>query len=340
MSHRPSHPPRNQKGAVLIWVAFFLLAMLMFIALGIDMAKLMTTRTQLQNAADAAALAGASAFRDAGGAAVVSLARTRAHQTAAQNAAFEAATTPVLVDTLNDVIVDTDSMTVRVITRREQSAGTGMVTQFLRVIGLWTLDMRAAATARAEAPLCNLVPLAVQAPLGQVFETGCVHEYVIKEAPPNGTTGGYGGIDFSLVTPPCPSDRCTGMGSGSNRFRCEVTYGWPCCFDSMACAPSEQGTMSGPTKQAIEARFAADTDQREGICYSEYRGNGSRVVNTPLTGPKQGSGAGCYMVYGYGSFFIKRIPGNGNQNFITAEFLGEPGGNGQTTEDFRIRLIR
>jgi hypothetical protein len=46
------------------------------------------------------------------------------------------------------------------------------------------------------------------------------------------------------------------------------------------------------------------------------------------------------VVYGYGSFFIRKIPGNGNQNFITAEFLGEPGGNGQTTEDFRIRLIR
>ena len=346
MPQRISRSHRNQRGAVIIWMALFLLVMLMFIALGIDMAKLMTTRTQLQNAADAAALAGASAFASAEGAELVSLARARAYETASYNQAFESAATPVLVDTLNDVIVDADSMTVRVITRREHSAGTGMVTQFLRVIGLWTLDMRAAATAKADKAPCELVPLAVQPPLGQQFETGCEHVYEIKLAPPSGTTGGYGPIDLTQIVPPCNRDRCAGMGTGANRFECEVENGWPCCFDTLDCAPSEQGNMSGPTKAAIEARFARDTDNRENICYGprsdpeNYQGNGARVVTVPLTGAKQGSGSGCYVVYGIGSFFIRKIPGNGNQNFITAEYLGDLSNTGPGVTDFRVRLIR
>ena len=55
-------PRGDQRGAVMIWFALFLLLMLGFMALGTDIAKLMVTRTMLQNAADAAALAGASAI--------------------------------------------------------------------------------------------------------------------------------------------------------------------------------------------------------------------------------------------------------------------------------------
>ena len=140
MQRSPSKPRPAQRGAVLIWMAFFMLVMLMFIALGIDMAKLMATRTQLQNAADAAALAAASAFKDETGSGIDSLARTRALETAALNTAYESSATPVLVAPA-DVIVNRDSFTVKVITRRETSAGTGMVTQFLRVIGLLTLGL-------------------------------------------------------------------------------------------------------------------------------------------------------------------------------------------------------
>jgi hypothetical protein len=166
----------------------------------------------------------------------------------------------------------------------------------------------------------SLVPLAIQPPTGQAFQAGCAHVYVIKEAPPTGTNAGYGGLDFSQISPPCTEDQCASLGSGLSRYRCEVANGWPCCVDSLQCLPAELGNMSGPTMQAIQARFAADTDQRENVCYSDYGGNGSRVVITPLTGPKQGSG--CYIVYGLGIFFIQKIPGNGNLNFITAEYLG------------------
>jgi hypothetical protein len=339
MHRPPSKPHPAQRGAVLIWVAFFLLVMLMFIALGIDMAKLMATRTQLQNAADAAALSGASAFGAATGSAVTSIARARAYETAAMNTAFQAAATPVLVDTVNDVIVNRDSMTVRVITRREQSAGTGMVTQFLRVIGLWTLDMRAAATAKAEGG-CSLWPIAGRPDPGPDFVMGCT-EYTLKYGGGSGTQGSYGALDLTRLD--C-ADPYGCNGSGANAYRCYLRNGFPCCIDSGTCVPREAGNMSGPTEQGIEARFAADTDQRQGICYwkvypnvLDYAGNGSRVIMVPITGPETGCG---YVVQRYAQFFLTRIPGSGNKSFIYGNFLGYGGGPGTTTNKYRVWLIR
>jgi Flp pilus assembly protein TadG len=331
--HKRSH--RNQQGAVILWMALFLLVMLAFIGLGIDMAKLMAARVQLQKAADAAALAGASAFQTGNAASAVDTAKARAAETALYNKAFEMGVTPVVLDP-NDIIVDLDSLWVTVTTRRDTNAGTPVVTHFLRVIGLPNLGMQATATAKAEGG-CTIVPLAVQAPTGQTFQPGCpVPEYIIKNAPPTGTTGGYGPIQ---VSDECAGNRCSG--GGASKFRCEMLYGVPCsCIEIGGCLPSEQGNMSGPTKDAIEQRFEFDTDKREGICFSEYNGNGQRVVIAPLTGPKEGSGGGCYTSYALGRFFIKRIPGNGNLNFITAEFLEYVDPEGLGYDTFAVRLIR
>jgi uncharacterized membrane protein len=71
-----SRRPRNERGVVFLWVALFLTLILGFVALSIDIAKLMTARSQLQNAADAAALAGASAIDPATGAIVGATARS------------------------------------------------------------------------------------------------------------------------------------------------------------------------------------------------------------------------------------------------------------------------
>ena len=72
---------KNERGVVIIWSAFFMIMMLGFVALGIDVAKIMATRTELQNAADAAALAGASGLNLETGRLDPDSAVTRAQQT-------------------------------------------------------------------------------------------------------------------------------------------------------------------------------------------------------------------------------------------------------------------
>jgi hypothetical protein len=102
-----------------------------------------------------------------------------------------------------------------------------------------------------------------------------------------------------------------------------LVYGFPCCIDSGTCIPLKAGNMSGPTAQGIATRFAADTDPREGICFSNYMGNGERLIVAPITGPLEGSGSGsCYRVICYARFFLTRIPAGGSSNLIDVNFLG------------------
>ncbi|MBN3821906.1 pilus assembly protein TadE, partial [Paraburkholderia sp. Se-20369] len=53
--------PARQRGSVALFFLLFLIPLLSFGALAIDIAWVATVRNQLQNAADAAALAGADA---------------------------------------------------------------------------------------------------------------------------------------------------------------------------------------------------------------------------------------------------------------------------------------
>ncbi|PYO65688.1 MAG: pilus assembly protein TadE, partial [Gemmatimonadetes bacterium] len=68
----------SETGSVIVIVALTLLVLLCFLALGIDLGMLYTARTDAQRAADAAALAGASAFVDNPRAAAVAPATARA----------------------------------------------------------------------------------------------------------------------------------------------------------------------------------------------------------------------------------------------------------------------
>lgn len=57
--HSINNLPDRQRGSVLIWFALLLPVLLGFLAFAIDLAYLYQTKVELQNAADAAALAGA-----------------------------------------------------------------------------------------------------------------------------------------------------------------------------------------------------------------------------------------------------------------------------------------
>jgi Flp pilus assembly protein TadG/uncharacterized Zn-binding protein involved in type VI secretion len=57
----------DQRGSIAIWFAFLLPVLLGFTALAVDLTRFNLTRVELQNAADAAALAGARSLTDAGG---------------------------------------------------------------------------------------------------------------------------------------------------------------------------------------------------------------------------------------------------------------------------------
>lgn len=335
---------RGERGVMIIWLALFLLVLIGFGSLSVDVAKLATTRTQLQNAADAAALAGASALDPTTGVIVQPTAIGRAQTSAVSNKAFIDEPQPVVLAAA-DVTFPTPTR-CKVKVRRE--GANGVVTTLAQVVGLKKLEVTATATAKIDTVgtvLCGILPLGVSPQGNQNFLVGCNHTYTLKSGSGGGGGGQYGAVDF----PQCVNTGdCAGMPStGANTFRCLMKYGYCCPISIGDVVKTESGNMAGPTRQAIDYRFDADACSDQGICYTEYLargGSGQRVVLIPITTPVAGNAN--VTILGFSAFFLKTRVGTGQGGSLQGEFLykvipgtgsGTGGGNGVVA--FAIRLI-
>jgi hypothetical protein len=140
----------NQRGSVMITMAVSIVALFAFAIVAIDGAILMTTKTQLQNAADAACLACASGLATGGTVTereVVAVAR--AIEIAGENGAIKEDLAPVVIDA-SDIEFLEDHTKCRVTTHRTEAKGDPLRTYFLKIIDLArpnTADVSAVATA-------------------------------------------------------------------------------------------------------------------------------------------------------------------------------------------------
>jgi Flp pilus assembly protein TadG len=161
----------NERGTVVIVVALFLITLIGFAALAIDVGHMMVTRNELQNAADAAALATMKKLGDTYSTmtysaqqsyvAVLSDFAPTAQAVASSNiAAGKSVNINQGVDViLGDWDFNTNTFTpgltrpdaVRVITRRDGSANGPVPTFFAGVLGLSTIPVSARATAAVSA---------------------------------------------------------------------------------------------------------------------------------------------------------------------------------------------
>ena len=332
------HP--RERGVVIIYTAFFMLLMLGFVALGIDVSKLMATRTQLQRTADAAALAGASGINFKTGDIVPDTATARAQTTAALNKAFENA--PTSVQLLAADVTFPAAHEVRVVVRRDGTSGASMVTHMAQVLGIRALDVTATATAkveRAEAPCEGLVPMApINDPSQPWFDPTCGKYYDLKVDAGSGTQGNYQLLDF----PPCDEGQCQDVGGGGAEIRCFAQYGYGCCIHiGDTYVMTQPGNKVGPFRQGMQARFDADIDRRSNICYQDYVGNGNRVIRVPIVESFNVPGKKLVKITGFSAFFITERPsGNGTLHgqFIYDIGPAEPGGDKGTL--FTVHLIK
>lgn len=336
--HRRTSDRRRERGVVIIWTAFFLLMMLGFVAIGIDIAKLMATRTQLQNAADAAALAGASAVNGLTGVVNPDTATARAQAIAALNKAFVDAP-EALVLSAADVVFPGNNR-VQVTVRRDAASGGSMVTHVAQVLGINSLDVKATAVAKADTAggVCErLVPMGAILPPAGGFQVRCDTTYTLKADTP--TQGNFQLLDF----PPCNEGPCSGMVSGGSEIRCLVANGYSCCVNIDDMIPTQPGNKVGPFIQGISDRWDNDTDQRTNICFDQYKGNGNRIVNVPILKTYDPTGKKPVQIAGFAGFFLKNKP----QGFaLQGEFLypvgvgnvGPGGSSGSVT--FVVHLIK
>jgi len=314
----PRHE-RREEGVAMIYVAVFLLSSLWFASLAIDMGKLMTTRTELQRAADAAALAGASSIDPTNGNIVQDSARVRAAYTSSQNTALEDKSRAVTIDPASDVTFP-NVHKVRVQVHREAATGNPMTTTFARTVGVPTLDVTAHAVAEVSplSKVCDrLVPFApvVQ---GTPFSTACGTSYTLKAA--SGTSGNFQLLDF----PDCNEGPCAdaSAGGGAAEVKCLMIHGYGCCIgigDNFT--DTQPGNKLGPLRDALQQRWDADTDH-SAACFQSYSGNGQRVLPVPIVKTFDVNGKKNATITGFGAFFLLARPTGGGQNMqITGQFI-------------------
>jgi len=130
---------KKEEGFVLVVVAVLLVVLIAFVALGVDVGVLYSARTSAQEAADAAALAGAFTFISNSNAPQPATATTHATQVAVNNSIFGQ---PIAAGQVN-VTVDIANKRVTVDIANTQN------TYFARVFGTLTADIGVHAVAEA-----------------------------------------------------------------------------------------------------------------------------------------------------------------------------------------------
>ena len=310
---------RGEEGVALIWAAFFIFAALWCVALAVDVGKVMAARTELQAAADAAALAGASAIDPVTGVIIQPTARTRAAATALRNEAYEGVTTPIVIDPIADVDFPTPNQ-VRVVVRREDATGNPVLLHFAQTVGVPNIDVRARATAEAQqlTDVCeNLAPFAPTLPPGGVpFSTDCNSTYTLKVGASANQQGNFQLLDL----PECNEDDFT-PGGGANAVNYYTVNGYDCCLGIGDEIPTQPGNEVGPVRDALQQRWDADTDKVH-TCYQDYTGNGSRVFNTPIIETFDVNGKKMVRVLGFAAFFLRARPqGSMSQQGVSGQFI-------------------
>jgi len=305
----------------------------------IDGAILMATKTQLQNAADAAALAGASGLADGSPA----LATQRAITFAAYNNAVQEDLSPVLI-TPEDVTFPTETR-VRVVTHRTEATGDPLRTYFLRVVDIVrpnTADVSAVAMAEIS-DICSSDCVKPWAPPDRWDDVNGNGEYdegepydpvdtgylppddvgvqiVLKLGNPNQAIepGHFFAVDF----PPLGGDEAPI--TGADQYREWIATCSPYDVSPGDSLKLEPGNMVGPTIQGIRELFDLDPnaywDEEEGTVMGSDWGLSPRVVKVAFYDPTRAPDPGKNYIHitKVGAFFLESL---GPASAVTARFM-------------------
>jgi Flp pilus assembly protein TadG len=335
---------KNERGSVLATAALGMLTLLLAVGLGVDISRMYLTKTELQNAADAAALAGAFALN--GSPAGITKATDYAVQTM-NNYAFNKTNVAIpRSNVLFAVNLDGPYMS------ESSAAAAATNIRFVRVVtpdlpsnitfaGPILGDKRnlsASATAGLSVPLnvfCNFIPLSVidyDVPMmpGNV--------YTIRAG--TGSSPSPGNYQILAVAGPGGADVEFGIGGGVDACAgAGDTY----------AVDTKTGVTSGKVRTGINSRFddyqgsqlnpaqyPPDTNVKDNITYDQYRDRtavqapthtgvpGRRLVIIPIVKLSEyDQGRNTVKFNRFGVFFLRNKVGNGNGGDIQAEYVDD-----------------
>jgi len=286
---------KSQKGSALIFAVLVMVSMLGFAALAIDTGMILTADHQLQNAVDAAALAGASGLL--------------INQSVATNRA-------VAISSLNDcmnraVVINAANVSYPAATRILVQANRQVPLFVAPILGVNTSAVTAVASALLE-PLSETRKLK---PWAVPFLNWNIGEQVLLKAGDNDDAPGtnpsfHYAIDYPPVNKGTPIP-------GGNAYRDFIMNSYDGTVTIGDIIQVEPGNKVGPTRQGVDYLMSQDPgafwDTQQGaVLGSNYPGFSSpRIIKIPFYDPNSppGNGRSTITVTGLGSFFLEGMSG-------------------------------
>lgn len=330
---------KRERGSILATSAIGMLSVLLAVGLGIDISRLYLSKTELQNAADAAALAGVSGLN--GGSPGITEAANRAvaemnkHEFNKTGVSFPRENVEFAVNLNGPYMSEgaaagapTNIRFVRVTTPT-----TPVGVSFAAIVLGNSRNLSATATAGYSVPLnviCPWLPAFVLDYPNDPITEG--RTYTFRLEPGDHVSPG----NYQLLAP---------IQSGGSGDREGMANGVNWCVSIGQEVETKPGVTAGAIRQGINTRFdnysagldpatsPPDTNIAENITYSQYRDktmvrspsnpgvDNRRVVFIPIATALPGEGRDTIVVSRFGVFFLQTSVGGGNGGELKAEYI-------------------
>lgn len=299
------NPFKSEKGTAIIILALGMTVVLGFSALVVDVGVVMYEKSNISNAVDAAALAGAQ-----------ELIYNKDNAINVVNQYLEANG----VDPLDVEVVLSDSDTKLSVTANKE-----VNYYFARILGFENGNVEVNCVAKC-APISGVYegirPFAIEQ---QTLDFG--QTYTLKAGGGCGSNGNYGALALG--------------GNGACNYKSNIINGYNGHLKVGDYVTTEPGNMSGPTSQGINALINQCNHSPE--CDSEqYDIDCPRIITAIIVENLDVNGRASVKVSGFAKFFLEGVAGQGNNSTVTGKFIKTiiTGDLSDTQTDFGLKGIK
>jgi Flp pilus assembly protein TadG len=344
-SNKQAGSRKGERGSILATSAIGMLSLLLAVGLGVDISRFYLTKAELQNAADAAALAAVSGLdtspagiTKAVDRAVASMNKYDFNQTGVSFPRANVLFATNLEGTyLNEASAKGQSKNIRFVKVTTPASAVG-VSFAVTVLGN-SKNLSATATAGYSVPLnrfCNFLPVSV-IDYGVPIAAG--NTYTFRAGP----TGSVSPGNYQILAVAGEGGKDVRIGLAAGVDRC-ASAGEEYIVDT------KTGVTAGAVRQGLNTRFdeyqtsqvnpddmPPDTNIKENIKHDEYLArspftapkhpgvDGRRVVVIPIVKADQyDQGRNIVRFDRFGLFFLQTKVGNGSGGDLVAEYIDDP----------------
>lgn len=270
-------------GNIALLSALVLASLLGFGAICTDIALLYAEKSNLQNAVDASALAGAQELPYD------------------PNQAIITANSYGLDNGITITGAEVRSNNQELIISTEQIVPLHLA----KVLGIESQVVTASARV-AVIPAQTLIGAAPLSITMQEFVYG--EEYTLKSGPPEGEHGWFGPLRLD--------------GNGAGHYEAALREGSDIPLSIGQIIEVEHGNMSGPTRRGLEARLASDLRVPRNT-FDYHDRDAPQIIYIPVIEEvsRNSDSIQSVKILGFAAFFIENLSGNGNESIITGRFL-------------------